>query len=89
MLAINESLKGLQYATNKVDVASRNIANMANEDATAFEITDNVNIQNTNQPIDAVKEIVDLMQGETAYKANAKVIKSNEDMMGSILNIKA
>jgi flagellar hook protein FlgE len=47
------------------------------------------NVTNVNTPVDITEEIVDQIVSKVAFKANINVIKTNDDMLGSILDIKS
>ncbi len=71
--AISNALYGIQRATTGLNQASHNIATASVEGS-------DVNIE---------QEAVSLLANERLYKANAKVIQSSNDTLGSILDIKA
>lgn len=99
MLSINssilsQSLNGLNNATQKVSNASENLAKFPlNQDelisqnsSEQLNIEDKISISSSD--IDPVKNVISLMEGEIAYKANAKGIKTADEMLGSVLDIK-
>ncbi len=102
MLSINnsilsQSVYGMNQATQKVAKASQNLAKLPIEqnqktsqnansiDEQSLNINDKITLSSN---IDPVKEIISLMEGEIAYKANAKGIKTGDEMLGSVLDIK-
>ncbi|MBN2693199.1 hypothetical protein JXR93_00930 [bacterium] len=99
MLSINssmlsQSLNGLNNATQKVSNASKNLAEfplsqnelISQNSSEQLNIEDKISISTSN--MDPVKDIISLMEGEIAYKANAKGIKTADEMLGSVLDIK-
>lgn len=96
------SLNGIHSAFNKFNTTAYNIAkssidlqNNANQDSGSPAIQNqnsNVNtIENTanNQNNDLTYNLVDIKTSEIAVAANVKVLKTEKNMIGSLLNINA
>ncbi len=73
MSAIATSQAGLQAATARLDQAAQQISKMADPDS----------------KVDLATETVNTIEAKIAFKANAGVLKTADDMMGSLLDIKA
>ena len=76
-----------------MDINANNIANVNTEDFTAKDgrIGNNLEVTSidTNQPVDLTKEITDQIVIQDGFEAQAPVIKTEDEMMGTLLNIKA
>ena len=70
--AIQNGLNGFKNAQESISQSVHNIANLNNKES-------NVNLE---------KELVNLVKQEHVAKANAKVIKTANDMIGVIIDIK-
>jgi len=96
MLNINNSIHGLQRASHNFNKSAEKISKI-NNDITSennIDIEDKVSInsiENSNnaEEVDIAKEIISMNLSEISYQANAKTIKANDDMMGTIIDIKA
>ncbi len=77
--ALNTGLQGFQEATNRVSEAAQDIASQTVSDSTQESI---------NQE-DLVTSLVDLKVAEVDARANAKVIQTASDLVGSLLDVKA
>ena len=75
--ALNIGLQGFQDAQSRLTEAAQDIASQSVTDST----TDSVNTQ------DLTKSLVDLKVAELDAKANANVIKTASDVLGTILDI--
>jgi len=75
-----------------MDINANNIANVNTEDFTAKEgrIGDNLEVSSvdTNQPTDITKEITNQIVIEDGFEAQAPVIKTEDEMFGTLLDIK-
>jgi flagellar hook protein FlgE len=75
-----------------MDINANNIANVNTEDFTAKDakIGNNleVNSRDTNQPTNLTKELTDQIVIEDGFDAQIPVIKTEDEMMGSLLDIK-
>lgn len=70
--AVNSGYLGLQRATQQVDASSSQIAQL-----------------NTNpEQVDATKELVNLQVAQQSGAASAKVVKSADEMMGTLIDIR-
>ena len=76
-----------------MDINANNIANVNTKDFNAKDgrIGNNleVNSVDTNQPTNLTKEITNQINIEDGFKAQAPVIKTENEMIGTLLNIKA
>jgi flagellar hook protein FlgE len=76
-----------------MDINANNIANVNTQDFTAKDsrIDNNleVNSVDTNQPTNLTKEITEQMVIEDGFEAQVPVIKTEDEMIGTLLNIKA
>lgn len=77
--ALNTGLQGFQEATNRVSEAAQDIASQTVSDTTQESI---------NQE-DLATSLVDLKVAEVDARANAKVIQTASDLVGSLLDVKA
>jgi len=77
--SLNIGVQGFQQATERASQAAHEIATQSVSDA---------KVESTN-PDDLVNSLVDLKQAEIDAKANAKVIETASDVLGSILDVKA
>jgi len=75
-----------------MDINSNNIANVNNDKFSAKDgrIGDKLEVSSvdTNQPTDLTKEITNQIAIEDGFNAQAPVIKTEDEMMGTLLNIK-
>jgi len=82
----------MQSHQTLMDINANNIANVNTKDFTAKEgrIGNNleVNSVDTNQPTNLTKEITDQIKIEDGFEAQAPVIKTEDEMIGTLLNIK-
>jgi len=76
-----------------MDINANNIANVNTKDFNAKDgrIGNNlaVNSVDTNQPTNLTKEITNQINIEDGFDAQAPVIKTENEMIGTLLNIKA
>jgi flagellar hook protein FlgE len=76
-----------------MDVTANNIANVNTEDfsATDAKIENNleVNLRDTNAPTNLTKEMTDMIVTQDGFDAQAPVIKTEDEMIGTLLNLKA
>lgn len=98
MSAMSIALSGMNAAQTWMNSSAHNVANMNTEGfkrqatkLTAVEPGQGVqaSVQKTTQPMSLEQEVVEQMQASTMYKANAKVISTQDKMMGSLLSMKA
>ncbi len=76
---LNSGVKGFQQATERANQAAQEIASQSVSDASKEGI---------NQK-DLVESLVDLKVAEHDAKANAKVIETAGELIGSLLDVKA
>jgi flagellar hook protein FlgE len=76
-----------------MNVTSNNIANVNSENFTAKDakIDNNleVNIRDTKNPTNLTKEITDMISTQEGFNAQAPAIKTEDEMMGTLLDMKA
>jgi flagellar hook-associated protein FlgK len=88
---------GLQAAQAQLNVTANNIANLNTPGFTAqrVDLTSAPNnsgvevsgVLSTDLPVDPAAEMVKLQQAKLFYGANAMVIKTADQMYGSLLNV--
>lgn len=92
------SVSALSAYTTRLNVTANNVANMNTEgfrpsEATTSESANggvSATIRHLEIPeVDITKEMVDLIITEIGFKANLKAIRTEDDLAGSILDIKA
>lgn len=98
-LTLNTALQGMQQATGTVQKAANNIATAPvyqqqqqekydlSSEYDSIDVEDQVALSSDVSEPDMAKEIVHLMEGENAYMANAQVVRTEEEMIGSMLDI--
>ena len=83
----------MQRHQTLMNINANNISNVNTQDFTAKNgrISNNleVNIVDTNQPTNLTKEITNQINIEDGFKAQVPVIKTENEMIGTLLNIKA
>lgn len=72
--AISTALSGLQNATNRVNSAANNIANISTP-------------RDDGVTVDLSTEAINLLLAETEFKANLATIKTAEDLSDELLSI--
>lgn len=77
--ALNTALQGFQEAQSRVNQAAQDIASQSVTDSTVDSIDTN----------DLVTSLVELKVAEIDAKANAKVIQTASDILGTLLDIEA
>ena len=77
--AINIGLQGFQDAQSRINQAAQEIASQSVTDSTK----DSINTQ------DLTSSLVDLKVAEHDAKANAKVIQTASDVLGTLLDVTA
>lgn len=95
---------GLQAAQARLNASASNVANVSSPGYKPVEVQAQAQTQGQNQPTGGVvvrfsraategvsleKEVVDQMQAKGTYTANLQVLKTADQMMGSLLNAKA
>lgn len=76
---LNTGIQGFQQATERANQAAQDIATQSISDSTVESVN----------PDDLVRSIVDLKQSEIDARANAHVIETASDLLGSILDVTA
>lgn len=76
---LNTGIQGFQEATNKANEAAQKIASQSISDSSE---------QGINQA-DLANELVNLKSAEIDAKANARVIETSDEVLGTLLDIKA
>lgn len=77
--ALNIGVQGFQDAQSRINDAAQNIASQSVTDSTK----DSINTQ------DLTTSLVDLKVAENDAKANAKVIQTASDVLGTLLDVTA
>lgn len=91
---------GLQAAQLRLDASANNVANMntpnyrrqvVQQEAAAGSTGVRATVQREPQAegVALEKEAVEQMSATYAFKANLQIIKAQDEMMGSLLNVKA
>jgi flagellar basal-body rod protein FlgC len=98
-MSVNTSLSGMNAAQTRLDVAGHNIANLSTHNFTRQEVrqSDSVNggvsVSLTSSSAGAGNnleaDMVEQLQSKSLYQANLSVLKANNDMMGTLIDIKA
>ena len=101
-VSFSSAVSGMQTVIKRQEVAANNIANVntpgfAEYDARQSEMTPGgVRISNISRPpnadrttsnTDLAKQAVDLLKNKNEMKANAAVIKTQDTMLGALLDI--
>ncbi len=101
---INTSLSGIKNAFLRQDVAANNVANMNTKDYQAKGVLNieqksggvegvvaktNAPSNRDNNNVDLVREMVGQINNVNQEKANINVLRSQNEMLGSIIDIKA
>jgi len=89
---MNINTTSMQAHQTLMNINANNIANVNNDNYTAKDgrIGDNLEVSSTdtNQPTDITKEITNQISIEDGFQAQAPVIKTEDEMIGTLLNIK-
>ena len=94
MLNINNSIQGLRSATNDFNKSADRISKSGliqntQDDSLIQDIEDKITLTNNDETIDVAKEFIKMELIDVCYKANAKVIKTSDDMIGTVIDLKA
>jgi len=99
---LSTAVSGLQANATRASVSANNIANQNTRDFTASKVNSNTIISNsspaggsgvqaqviaTNEPVNLVHEVTQLIEAEVAYRANAEVIRTAEELTEETLDI--
>lgn len=90
--AINSALKGLFVQKERVNTAAANIASYPVQAQKAQDLMNTPDVDPASfegVEISLDQEIVDMMDAVNMYKANASVIRTENEMMDELLDIKA
>jgi hypothetical protein len=94
MLNISNSILGLQKSVETFNKSADRISKMGldspknTDDSSINNIEDKVTLSQ-NDEIDLTKEFIKMELSDVCYKANAKVIGTSNNMLGTVLDIKA
>lgn len=89
------SQSGIEAFTTKLNVTANNVANLSTENFTAsrVDMTEKKNggveakVKNTGDQVDISREAVAMLSTVSGFKANVKVMKIDQEMSKSILDI--
>lgn len=90
--AISSALKGLLIQKERVNTAAENIANFPVNVQKAEDLYNTPNVDPASfegLDLSLDKEIVDMMDAVNLYKANAAVIRTQNELLDELLDIKA
>ena len=93
MLNVSSSIQGIQKSVNDFNKSADRISKLAlpnNEtsDDLITDIEDKITLTDNNE-IDLAQEFIKMELSEVCYKANARVLKTSDELTGTIVNIKA
>lgn len=97
-IASSISLSGMQAAQSQLQASAHNLANLETQNFTRQEITQSTTpaggvqtaVQASSVPgSNPEADMVQQQQSKYTYLANLSVFKSNNDMLGTLLNISA
>lgn len=80
----------LHYGRLWIDIASQNIANANVSNYTAKQLGGSPEtpiIEDTNEPVDLAKELIELRIATVYYKANALAIKTKIELYDYVLDL--
>jgi len=86
------SLNGMKTQVNALDRTANNVANINTpgyktfETAAADEVMDKVDIQWSG--VDATKEMTDMMVEKRAFQFNVAALRTQDEMLGTIIDLK-
>lgn len=90
------SLHGINLAFNRFNTTAYNIAKSSvdlqsesQQNSPSGSIVEQLNSKNVSLQNDLTYTLVDLKTSEVAVKANVKVLQTEKNMLGSLLDIKA
>lgn len=95
---VNTSLSGMNAAQTRLDVAGHNIANLSTQNFTRQEVRQSdsanggVSVSLTSSSAvgnNLEADMVEQLQSKSLYQANLSVLKAKNDMMGTLVDIKA
>lgn len=87
--ALNTGIQGFQAAQERVSQAASDIASQSISDSTRGQVQGQANeeARNSVETKDLTTSLVNLKSAENDAKANANVIKTASDVLGSLLDI--
>jgi len=94
MLSINSSIQGLQNSVKTFNESAERISKFGlpqknnSDDSLITDIEDKITLTN-NSEVDLTQEFIKMELSEVCYKANAKIIGTSDEMLGTIVNTKA
>ncbi len=99
-MSLSVSTSGLNVAQTYMNAGAHNIANANTEGFRPQQVVSSENAPSQGAKVDAVKfsnnegvnladELTDMKSNEKVYEANAKVVQTQNNMMGSIIDVSA
>jgi flagellar hook protein FlgE len=85
--AFNSGLSSIQSGQQRVSQAAGDIASISVEKPAQEQVASSVDSQ--TQPVDLASSLVDLQIGKQQVQAGAEVIKTADDALGTLLDIRA
>jgi flagellar hook protein FlgE len=85
--AFNSGLSSIQSGQQRVSQAAGDIASISVEKPAQEQVASSVDSQ--AQPVDLASSLVDLQIGKQQVQAGAEVIKTADDALGTLLDIRA
>jgi len=94
MLNINNSIQGLRNATNDFNksadrISKTGLTNNTQDDNLIQDVEDRITLTNNDETVDVATEFIKMELIDVCYKANARVIKTSDDMIGTVIDLKA
>ena len=75
-----------------MNVTANNVANVNSDNFSAKDakIENNleVNVRDTNKPTNLTKEMTDMISTQNGFDAQSPIIKTENEMLGTLLNLK-
>ena len=92
--AMNSGVLGFQRASQQVDQSAQDLARAGTTTSTEVDVvvlaragtTTSTSVE-TPRPVDTTSALVSLKSGEQAGMTSAKVVKTADEMMGTLLDI--
>ena len=84
--ATASALTGMHDATNRLDVAAHNIANASTEPFAPLRPDGTTDSTDT---LDFPTQMVAVATAPIVYAANAQIVRANDRMIGSLLDVRA
>ncbi len=93
MLLINNSVRGIQKSANDFNksadrISKTGLSNNNSSDDLINNVEDRITLT-SNDEIDLTQEFLKMELSEVCYKANATVLKTSDQLTGTIINTKA